>query len=360
MARAGADGGPVDPPEVFAKHSMLPVSSLEAKHGPLDQVSKKVRRTIRESAKDQERLFNDRLDRNRNKFGARTVTRAEAAEHCRRGDLWLVIAGVVYNATEWIGNHPGGPKVLLDNAGKDVSTLFKDMGHSLLARYQLADFYVGDLPMVECVNESDSNSEEESSDESDEEEDAGFVKVKSSQPARQEVSNASDYKAPLDRIVPNRYRRKNPPAGADSAEPVFDHDLPHDPRTEAASRPPAVDPSAAPPSKTDTLRWWLFAAWRIATATAARVGGDVWGRRHMFLGAVTVALLALLASHVPIPASLLGHSPEQGAAQAPGATQEPGRDAAGRAGAEAAGNAGGGGVWAQPPEGHDPNERLYF
>lgn len=52
-----------------------------------------------------------------------------------------------------------------------------DMGHSLLARYQLADFYVGDLPMVECVNESDSNSEEESSDESDEEEDAGFVKV---------------------------------------------------------------------------------------------------------------------------------------------------------------------------------------
>lgn len=124
--------------------------------------------------------------------------------------------------------------------------------------------------------------------------------MKSSQPARQEVSNASDYKAPLDRIVPNRYRRKNPPAGADSAEPVFDHDLPHDPRTEAASRPPAVDPSAAPPSKTDTLRWWLFAAWRIATATAARVGGDVWGRRHMFLGAVTVALLALLASHVPV------------------------------------------------------------
>ena len=51
------------------------------------------------------------------------------------------------------------------------------MGHSLLARYQLADFYVGDLPMVECVNETDSNSEEESDDESDEEVESGFVKV---------------------------------------------------------------------------------------------------------------------------------------------------------------------------------------
>jgi len=125
MTPAGGDGGSVDPSQVFAQHSMLPVSSLEEKHGPLDQVSKKVRRTIRESAKDQERLFNDRLDRNRSKYGARTVSRAEAAEHCRRGDLWLVIAGVVYNASEWLANHPGGPKVLLDNAGKDVSTLFK-------------------------------------------------------------------------------------------------------------------------------------------------------------------------------------------------------------------------------------------
>ena len=127
------------------------------------------------------------------------------------------------------------------------------------------------------------------------------IQVKSSQPARHEVINASDYKEPLDRIVPNRYRRKNAPAGVDSTEPVFDHDLPHDPRTEAASRPPAADPSAPQPSTTDAMRWWLFAAWRIATVTAARVGSDVWGRRHMFLGAVTVALLALLASHVPVP-----------------------------------------------------------
>jgi len=390
-------------PQVFAKHSMLPVSSLEDKHGPLDQVSKKVRRKIREQARERERLFDLRLENNRKRFGARTVTRGEASQHNKRGDLWLVISGVVYNVSEWIGHHPGGEKVLLEHAGKDATTIFKgapdvpahplqcatlfcarvsaltcpvarpaDMGHSLLAQYQMADFYVGDLPAVECVRDPDDSSDSEEDANSDSE-DGEFVKVRSgaphpSAPARQEVVNASDYKDPVERgIVPNRYRRRKPAGGAasDADAVARDSEGTHDPRTEAASRRPR--PNSAPPlSRAATLRWWAFSVARVAKRVAERTLCDIWAQRRVILAAAAAALLALLASLVPLPPALLGgDGPDLavGARGAPAAAPADAKEGGGvRGGPQEVGRGGAGarGGAAAPPRGHDPSERLYF
>lgn len=40
----------------------------------------------------------------------RTITWKEVAENQQNG--WMVIEGVVYNPTEYLNEHPGGPAVL--------------------------------------------------------------------------------------------------------------------------------------------------------------------------------------------------------------------------------------------------------
>ncbi|SCV06246.1 LANO_0H25312g1_1 [Lachancea nothofagi CBS 11611] len=49
---------------------------------------------------------------------------SEVARHDKDNDCWVVINGFVYDLTEFIGAHPGGPAIIQANAGKDVSAIF--------------------------------------------------------------------------------------------------------------------------------------------------------------------------------------------------------------------------------------------
>ncbi len=53
------------------------------------------------------------------------MSRGEAAMHNRPNDLYIVIRGVVYDVTNFLDFHPGGPKVLLQFAGIDGTTSFE-------------------------------------------------------------------------------------------------------------------------------------------------------------------------------------------------------------------------------------------
>ena len=44
--------------------------------------------------------------------------------------------------------HPGGEEVLLEQAGKDATETFEDVGHSTEAREIMKDLLVGVLPQV--------------------------------------------------------------------------------------------------------------------------------------------------------------------------------------------------------------------
>jgi len=54
----------------------------------------------------------------------RKITMQEVERHNTPGDCWVVINGKVYDLSDFHKKHPGGSKIITDNAGKDVSQLF--------------------------------------------------------------------------------------------------------------------------------------------------------------------------------------------------------------------------------------------
>lgn len=52
------------------------------------------------------------------------MTKKELAKHNKIDDIWLSIRGRVYNVTEYIPFHPGGPEELMRAAGIDATSLF--------------------------------------------------------------------------------------------------------------------------------------------------------------------------------------------------------------------------------------------
>ncbi|NXN61133.1 CYB5B protein, partial [Rynchops niger] len=65
-------------------------------------------------------------------------------------EAWLVIHGRVYDVTRFLEEHPGGEEVLLEQAGKDATESFEDVGHSTDARDMLQQYYIGEVHPVAC------------------------------------------------------------------------------------------------------------------------------------------------------------------------------------------------------------------
>ncbi|KAF9350416.1 hypothetical protein BGX26_011407 [Mortierella sp. AD094] len=70
---------------------------------------------------------------------------ADLANHNSKKSLYLAIGGKVYDCTDFIDEHPGGEEVLLDEAAKDATEAFEDVGHSEEARELLVKMYVGEF-----------------------------------------------------------------------------------------------------------------------------------------------------------------------------------------------------------------------
>lgn len=71
-------------------------------------------------------------------------------EHNSGQDALIIIDNVVYDVTSFLEDHPGGAEVLLDNAGRDASQCFNDVGHSDDARDWRTRFKVGEVTEAEC------------------------------------------------------------------------------------------------------------------------------------------------------------------------------------------------------------------
>lgn len=49
------------------------------------------------------------------------LTGADVAKHNTRDDCWVIVHGKAYDVTEFMPEHPGGPKIILKYAGKDAT-----------------------------------------------------------------------------------------------------------------------------------------------------------------------------------------------------------------------------------------------
>ncbi|KAL7725941.1 hypothetical protein ACLKA6_017986 [Drosophila palustris] len=77
--------------------------------------------------------------------GEKTFTRAEVAKHNTNKDTWLLIHNNVYDVTAFLNEHPGGEEVLIEQAGKDATENFEDVGHSNDAREMMKKYKIGEL-----------------------------------------------------------------------------------------------------------------------------------------------------------------------------------------------------------------------
>jgi len=73
----------------------------------------------------------------------KTFTTEEVSKHNQREDLWVIIDGNVYNVTDFAEEHPGGDVPLMENAGRDASDPFKDVGHTDGAMELLTEYHIG-------------------------------------------------------------------------------------------------------------------------------------------------------------------------------------------------------------------------
>ena len=68
---------------------------------------------------------------------------SQVALHNSESDCWIIIHGKVYNVTLFLDAHPGGKRVLLNEAGKDVSDLFDSYHNSLVVLKKYEKLCVG-------------------------------------------------------------------------------------------------------------------------------------------------------------------------------------------------------------------------
>ncbi|CAJ0954918.1 unnamed protein product, partial [Mesorhabditis belari] len=84
----------------------------------------------------------------------RIITSEEVSQHNSKSSAWVIIKGKVYDVSKFLDEHPGGPEVLLEQAGKDATVPFLDVGHSSDAQQMLNDYLIGELQGGSKVNPS--------------------------------------------------------------------------------------------------------------------------------------------------------------------------------------------------------------
>jgi len=72
-------------------------------------------------------------------------SKKEVAEHTDKKSTWIIINDNVYDVTKFLEEHPGGEEVLLEQAGKDATENFEDVGHSTDARTMMKEYLLGEL-----------------------------------------------------------------------------------------------------------------------------------------------------------------------------------------------------------------------
>lgn len=72
-------------------------------------------------------------------------TLSQVKEHHTNKSAWLAIHNSVFDVTQFLNEHPGGEEVLLEQAGRDATEAFEDVGHSSDARELMKKYKIGEI-----------------------------------------------------------------------------------------------------------------------------------------------------------------------------------------------------------------------
>ncbi len=79
---------------------------------------------------------------------------ADVAKHNKSEDCWIIIRGRVYDITNFLDDHPGGPSVLADVAGTDATEQFERAGHPDSVHKVMNKFHIGVIESATTNSES--------------------------------------------------------------------------------------------------------------------------------------------------------------------------------------------------------------
>ncbi|CAK9056151.1 Cytochrome b2 [Durusdinium trenchii] len=83
---------------------------------------------------------------------SRNIPLSEVNRHCIPEDCWVALNGKVYDLSEFMDRHPGGPTTIVDWAGKDASKFFNDIHKGVkIESYLRPESYQGDLGLDESL-----------------------------------------------------------------------------------------------------------------------------------------------------------------------------------------------------------------
>eukprot|EP00444_Apocalathium_aciculiferum_P061054 CAMPEP_0183601140 /NCGR_PEP_ID=MMETSP0371-20130417/180287_1 /TAXON_ID=268820 /ORGANISM="Peridinium aciculiferum, Strain PAER-2" /LENGTH=465 /DNA_ID=CAMNT_0025813223 /DNA_START=81 /DNA_END=1476 /DNA_ORIENTATION=- len=83
----------------------------------------------------------------------------DVQSHNDEQSCWVVIDGVVVDATLFLNKHPGGASRIVNMAGKDATDPFTTIGHSLAAKKLVAHYAIGTVGNTSIIKPSVSESE---------------------------------------------------------------------------------------------------------------------------------------------------------------------------------------------------------
>lgn len=78
--------------------------------------------------------------------------------HNKRDSVWILIENKIYDVTKFLDDHPGGEEILIEQAGKDATEVFRDVSHSTDAKELMKTYLIGQLPENEAIDHKDDRS----------------------------------------------------------------------------------------------------------------------------------------------------------------------------------------------------------
>jgi L-lactate dehydrogenase (cytochrome) len=80
---------------------------------------------------------------------------ADVAKHNSKDSCWVIIHGKAYDVTEFLPEHPGGPKIILKYAGKDATEEFEPIHPpDTLDKYLNKSKHLGNVDMKTVKQEN--------------------------------------------------------------------------------------------------------------------------------------------------------------------------------------------------------------
>ncbi|XP_066249009.1 cytochrome b5-like isoform X1 [Euwallacea similis] len=80
---------------------------------------------------------------------AQEYTTAQLKEHNNKKSVWVRIHNDIFDVTPFLNEHPGGEEVLIEQAGKEATEAFEDVGHSSDAREMMEKYKIGTIVAAE-------------------------------------------------------------------------------------------------------------------------------------------------------------------------------------------------------------------